>query len=107
VRVPEPPRPGSALGQLGGAAGDIAARHRPVAKDITQTFAESVAQFGDTFVGRAAMGTGIAAVLNNRDLGPGRTQNVIARRFDRAGRASFVMLPLTPRSSLTCCGDHT
>src|SRR3546814_7333695 len=50
---------------------------------VAQLVAETVAQVGDDPIGRAAVGAGVAAVLDQADACLGRTQGVVGR-IDRA-----------------------
>ena len=75
---------GRPLGQLGGAPGDVAAGQRLVAEDVAQPVAERVARLDDVLVGGAAVGAGVAAVLDQRDAGALRAEDVVAARIDRA-----------------------
>ena len=78
VGIPEAPVAAGALGQFGGAAGDVAAGYWPVAEDVAKAFAKLVANLGDPVVGRPAMRAGIAAVLDQGDRGIPRAEDVIA-----------------------------
>ena len=81
--VPERLGVGRTLDQIGGAAGKLVAGERPMPEHIAQAVAKLIAHFGDALVGRAAMGTGIAAIFNQRDGSVGRPEHVIARLVDR------------------------
>src|SRR3546814_17657955 len=50
---------------------------------VAQLVAETVAQVGDDSIGRAAVGAGVAAVIDQADAGLRRTQGVVGR-IDRA-----------------------
>jgi hypothetical protein len=58
-----------ALDQFGGAARNLDAGQRPVAKDVAHTIAELVAHLGDALVGCAAIGACVAAIFDQRDGG--------------------------------------
>ena len=77
MRLPELSGIG-AFGQFGGAARDVAAGERAVPEHVAQAVAELVADLGDAVVGRAAIGAGIAAVLDERDLCVGRPEDMVA-----------------------------
>ena len=77
VRLPEPLRIIGALDELGGAPRDVAAGQRPMPEHVAQALAEIVADLADLFVGRPAVRTRVAAVLDERDLGVGGTEDVI------------------------------
>ena len=52
--------------------------------DVTQTITESVAQTPDHFMRGVAIRADVASVLDERDLGVGRTEDVIAVWVDGA-----------------------
>ena len=83
MRLPEPLRIVGPLDQLGGAPGEVAAADRPMAEDVAQAIAELVANLGDLLVGGPAVGTVVAAVLDQRDLGVGGTQHMVVGLVDR------------------------
>ena len=72
------------LGELGRAPRDVAAGDRPLPEHVAQAVAEAVAQLRDLLVGRAAVGAGVAAVLDQREVGRRRAEHVVARRVDGA-----------------------
>jgi hypothetical protein len=82
MRSPEFVRGACALGQLGGAAGELDAGERTVAKNVAKAIAEAVAHFGDAFVGSAAIGTGVTAVFDERNGRVVGTENVVVGRID-------------------------
>ncbi len=97
--VPERLGVGRALDQIGGAAGKLVAGERPMPEHIAQAVAKLIAHFGDALVGRAAMGTGIAAIFNQRDGRVRRPEHVVARLVDRTRSADCSALP-APRAHL-------
>ena len=52
--------------------------------DVAQTIAESIAQAPDYFMRGVAVRADVASVLDEGDLGVGRTEDVIAVRIDGA-----------------------
>jgi hypothetical protein len=83
VRPPEPLRVRGALGELGRPPRDLAAGQRPMPEHVAQPLAELVAHLGELIVGRAAVGAGVAAVLDQRHLRTGRAEDVIVGLVDR------------------------
>jgi hypothetical protein len=83
VRVPEAAGL-HALHQLRRATRDFAARDRPVPVYVAHTVAEAVADVGDALVGGAAVPAVVAAVFDQRDIGIGRTQDMVVCLVDRA-----------------------
>src|SRR3546814_7993810 len=69
--------------QLRRAPRQVAAGQRAMPEHVAQLVAETVAQVGDDPIGRAAVGAGVAAVLDQADACLGRTQGVVGR-IDRA-----------------------
>src|SRR3546814_5456553 len=60
--------------QLRRAPRQVAAGQRAMPEHVAQLVAETVAQVGDDPIGRAAVGAGVAAVLDQTDACLGRTQ---------------------------------
>ena len=71
------------LDQHRGAPGDVAAGQRLVAEDVGEPVAERVARLGDVLVGGAAVGAGVAAVLDQLDPGVRPPEDVVPARIDR------------------------
>ena len=99
VRAPERRVVLRGLDELGGAAGDVAAGQRLVAEDVAQPVAELGASLDDVLVGGAAVGTGVAAVLDQRDLGLGRPEDVVPSRIDLSDPAGSCRRPASAPSS--------
>ena len=66
--IPELLRGHCALDEGRGAQRDVAAGQGPMAEDVAQALTELVADFDDAFIGCAAIGAGIAAIFDQRDL---------------------------------------
>ena len=77
VFLPEALRIRGALDQLGGAARNLDAGQRPVAKDVAHAIAELIAHFRDPLVRRAAIGACVAAIFDQRDGGVRRTEDMV------------------------------
>ena len=77
VRLPEFVVVAGGFGEIRRLAGDIAAGQRTLAEHVAHPVAEAVAHGGDALVGCAAVRAGIAAVLDERDLGARRTEHVV------------------------------
>ena len=77
MRIPEILRVFGPLDQFGGAAGKLDADERPMAEDVAHAPAELVAHFRDPLVRRAAIGTRVAAVFDQRDGGVRSAQDVV------------------------------
>src|SRR3546814_3301684 len=69
--------------QLRRAPRQVAAGQRAMPEHVAQLVAETVAQVGDDPIGRAAVGAGEAAVLDQTDACLARTPGVVGR-IDRA-----------------------
>ncbi|CAH1648049.1 hypothetical protein BOSEA31B_10018 [Hyphomicrobiales bacterium] len=87
MRVPKLLGGLSPFDELRGAQCDVAAGQRPVAEDIAQALAELVSDRGDALVGGTAIGAGIAAVFDERDLGAAGAENMIDLIIDRSVQA--------------------
>ncbi len=83
VRLPELLVGGGALGEIRRAAGDVAAGQRPLPEGVAQPVAEAVPHGGDALVGGAAVRAGIAAVLDEGDLGARGTEHVVVGHVHR------------------------
>jgi hypothetical protein len=68
VAPPERGLVGSGLRDVGRAAREIAAGQRPLPEDVAQAIAEAIAQLRHFLVRRAAVGTRVAAVFDQRDV---------------------------------------
>ncbi len=74
------------LGQLRGAASEVAARNRTMPEHIAQTLTELITYLGDALIGRAAMRACIAAVLDQCDFRPFGTEDMVAFRRNGTGK---------------------
>lgn len=73
-----------AFHQFGGAPGDIAADKGAMPEDVAQAFAEATADLDEFLVRCAAVGAGVAAIFNQRDLGVRRAEYVVPTLVHRA-----------------------
>jgi hypothetical protein len=76
VRGPECLGRPSKLSELGGPKRRAVGRERAVAESVADAIAELVACLRDTLVGSPALRAGVAAVLDERDLGIGGAKHV-------------------------------
>jgi hypothetical protein len=71
------------LGKLRGADSVLAASHGEVAKHVTHPLAESVSKLFNYVVNGVTRAAGVAAVLDKRQLGICRPQNVVVVQVNR------------------------
>jgi hypothetical protein len=82
MHAPEAPAFGGAFGEFRRRQRELGTGERALTKYIAHAIAEAVAQFRYFLVRDAAMRTGIAAVLHERDRRIGRAEHVVARAID-------------------------
>ena len=90
VELPEiSARSSEVLDELGCSAGLMTIREREMPVHVTQSTAEAITQMSDHLVGSMAVRTNVAAILHERDLGVGCSEDVITSRVDRRVKTSW------------------
>ena len=96
-------RCGRVFGELGCLLGAVAG-DRKMAEDVAHAVAEAIPELGDHLMRGMAKGTGIAAVFDQRQFGPGRAEDMVPPVADRqAAVGSAYRLPSGLRASFRGC----
>lgn len=83
MRLPEARLVRGRFCTLGGAPREIVVVQGPLAKAVTQAFAETVPEFGDLLVRGAAIGAGVAAVFDQGEAGRVGPEDMVVAWIER------------------------